>query len=133
VTDGRERLDRRLFFWSLVAALAGFLFGFDTVVISGAEQTIQRLWGLSRRPTLCAIGFLFLISALGSALASNVPFFIVAALRRPRLLMFSAFHPGAIFLFFCGMMALQLIWVLTLVPETKGAPLEAIQRRLGLS
>ena len=26
VTDGRERLDRRLFFWSLIAALAGFLF-----------------------------------------------------------------------------------------------------------
>jgi len=33
--------------WSLVSALAGFLFGFDTVVISGAERTIQDLWGLS--------------------------------------------------------------------------------------
>jgi hypothetical protein len=31
------------------------------------------------------------------------------------------------------MMALQLIWVLTMVPETKGVPLEEIQRRLGLS
>jgi len=31
-------------FWSLVSALAGFLFGFDTVVISGAEKTIQALW-----------------------------------------------------------------------------------------
>ena len=29
------------------AAMGGFLFGFDTVVISGAEQTIQGLWGLS--------------------------------------------------------------------------------------
>ena len=37
----------KLFFWSLTSALAGFLFGFDTVVISGAEQTIQHLWGLS--------------------------------------------------------------------------------------
>ena len=37
----------RLFFWSLVSALAGFLFGFDTVVISGAEKTIQSLWSLS--------------------------------------------------------------------------------------
>jgi hypothetical protein len=27
--------------------LAGFLFGFDTVVISGEEKTIQSLWGLS--------------------------------------------------------------------------------------
>ena len=36
----------RLFIWSLTAALAGFLFGFDTVVISGAEKKIQSLWGL---------------------------------------------------------------------------------------
>jgi MFS transporter, SP family, arabinose:H+ symporter len=32
---------------ALIAALAGFLFGFDTVVISGAEQRIQTLWVLS--------------------------------------------------------------------------------------
>lgn len=31
--------------WSVTAALAGFLFGFDTVVISGADQALQRLWG----------------------------------------------------------------------------------------
>ena len=104
----RARLGGRLFYWSLTSALAGFLFGFDTVVISGAEQTIQRLWGLSagmhgiamgaalygtvtgslvgsrpadrfgRRPTLIAIGVLFLTSAIGSALALNVGFFIVA-------------------------------------------------------
>ena len=37
----------KLILWSVTAALAGFLFGFDTVVISGAEQTIQELWGLS--------------------------------------------------------------------------------------
>ena len=30
--------------WSLTAALAGFLFGFDTVVISGADQKLQELW-----------------------------------------------------------------------------------------
>lgn len=33
-----------LYQWSLVAAMAGFLFGFDTVVISGADQALQRLW-----------------------------------------------------------------------------------------
>ena len=33
--------------WSITVALAGFLFGFDTVVISGANQPIQDLWGLS--------------------------------------------------------------------------------------
>jgi MFS transporter, SP family, arabinose:H+ symporter len=32
---------------AVVASLAGFLFGFDTVVISGAEQKIQSLWELS--------------------------------------------------------------------------------------
>ncbi len=108
LVDRGTRLDRRLFYWSLTSALAGFLFGFDTVVISGAEQTIQHLWGLSagmhgiamgaalygtvigsligswpadrfgRRPTLLAIGILFLISAVGCALAPNVACFIVA-------------------------------------------------------
>ncbi len=38
---------RKLFYWSLVVAIAGFLFGFDTAVISGADQPIQKLWGLS--------------------------------------------------------------------------------------
>ena len=33
--------------WSLTAALAGFLFGFDTVVISGADQKLQSLWNSS--------------------------------------------------------------------------------------
>jgi len=32
---------------SLIAALAGFLFGFDTVVISGAEKKLQLLWNSS--------------------------------------------------------------------------------------
>lgn len=37
----------KLLQWSLTAALAGFLFGFDTVVISGADQKLQQLWGSS--------------------------------------------------------------------------------------
>ena len=37
----------KIFFWSLTSALAGFLFGFDTVVISGADQKLQALWHLS--------------------------------------------------------------------------------------
>ncbi|WP_430965677.1 sugar porter family MFS transporter [Spongiimicrobium sp. 2-473A-2-J] len=32
---------------SLIAALAGFLFGFDTVVISGADKKLQLLWSSS--------------------------------------------------------------------------------------
>ncbi len=98
----------RIFFWSLTSALAGFLFGFDTVVISGAEKTIQSLWGLSaglhgvamaaalygtvfgalfggwpadrwgRRVTLLWIGVLYLVSAAGSGLAPDVCSFIIA-------------------------------------------------------
>ena len=36
-----------LFRYSIVAALAGFIFGFDTVVISGANQPIKDLWHTS--------------------------------------------------------------------------------------
>ena len=36
-----------LFGISLIAALAGFIFGFDTVVISGADKPIQALWHTS--------------------------------------------------------------------------------------
>ena len=101
-------MNGRIFFWSLTSALAGFLFGFDTVVISGAEKTIQALWGLSpglhgfamasalygtvvgallggwladrfgRKATLLWIGVLYFIGAVGSGLAPNVATFIVA-------------------------------------------------------
>lgn len=37
----------KIFLWSITVALAGFLFGFDTAVISGADQPIQKLWNTS--------------------------------------------------------------------------------------
>jgi sugar porter (SP) family MFS transporter len=40
-------MNRKILLWSIVSALAGFLFGFDTVVISGAEKKLQLLWGSS--------------------------------------------------------------------------------------
>jgi len=93
---------------SVVAALGGLLFGFDTVVISGAEQKIQSLWNLSpgmhgvtiasalygtvlgsliggwptdrygRRATLLWIGALYLVSAVWSGFATDVYTFIIA-------------------------------------------------------
>ena len=39
--------DKRLWFLSLVAAMGGFLFGYDTAVINGGEQQIQSAWSLS--------------------------------------------------------------------------------------
>lgn len=38
---------KKIWVWSITAALAGFLFGFDTVVISGADKQLQTLWGSS--------------------------------------------------------------------------------------
>jgi hypothetical protein len=44
--------------------------------------------------------------------------------------MVSLFPPGYIFLLFCSMMVLQLIWVRLMVPETKGISLEEIEHRM---
>jgi len=44
--DTRLATPGNLFGVSLIAALAGFIFGFDTVVISGANQPIKKLWDL---------------------------------------------------------------------------------------
>lgn len=38
---------KKIYYWSVVGALAGFLFGFDTVVISGADKPLQALWETS--------------------------------------------------------------------------------------
>jgi sugar porter (SP) family MFS transporter len=71
--------------------------------------------------------------AAGQSLGSATHWVFAAMLTTVFPLLVSTFQPGAIFLFFCGMMALQLVWVLAMVPETKGVPLEEIQRRLGLA
>ncbi len=107
-TSTDEPVSGRLFFWAVTSALAGFLFGFDTVVISGAEQKIQALWGLSaglhgvamaaalygtvlgslvggwptdhwgRRKTLICVGLLYFVSAVWSGLAPEVWSLIIA-------------------------------------------------------
>jgi sugar porter (SP) family MFS transporter len=97
-----------LLYWSIAVALAGLLFGFDTAVISGADQPIQMLWNTSdlfhgafimssalwgtvigalfgnvpcdrfgRKLTLIVTGTLFLVSALGSAIAPDPYIFSV--------------------------------------------------------
>ena len=51
---------------ALIAALGGFLFGFETVVISGAEQTLEHLWSLSK----LSQGFTVSSSIFGTILGS---------------------------------------------------------------
>ncbi len=93
--------------WSMVVALGGFLFGFDTAVISGAEKSIQQYWNLSvfehgltisialigtilgsllgsrpsdrfgRKNTLYMVAFAYLISSIGTALADNWHIFLI--------------------------------------------------------
>ncbi len=95
---------------TLVAALGGFLFGFETAVISGAEKIIQKLWSLNpflqgftiassligtvigsliagrpaqiygRKKVLSFIAILYLLSAIGCALTSTWILFVSARL-----------------------------------------------------
>jgi SP family arabinose:H+ symporter-like MFS transporter len=70
--------------------------------------------------------------AEGQALGSFTHWIFAALLTTFFPKMVTAFAPGYVFLFFCGMMVLQLIWVKTMVPETKGVSLEDMQRKLGI-
>ena len=40
-------MERKILWIAIIVALAGFLFGFDTVVISGADKKLQALWNSS--------------------------------------------------------------------------------------
>jgi MFS transporter, SP family, arabinose:H+ symporter len=95
-------MNKKLVLWTITVGLGGFLFGLDVAVISGAEQAIQKLWGLSdlmhgtaiamalygtilgaafgnipankfgRKNTLIWIGIIFLVSSIGAAVAHDV-------------------------------------------------------------
>src|SRR5687768_9032113 len=92
---------------AIVAALGGFLFGFDTAVISGVEGSIQEFWSLNkywhgftvasaligtvigsliagkpsekfgRKKVLQAIGLLYLLTSFGTALTNSWELFVI--------------------------------------------------------
>src|SRR6516164_8319948 len=98
---------RKVILWSIVVAIGGFLFGFDTAVISGAEEAIQKYWNLTafehgftisvaligtiigaltgsipsdklgRKKTLILIASAYLIASLGSAISTNWYLFLM--------------------------------------------------------
>lgn len=98
--------NKKVLFWSVTVALGGFLFGFDTAVISGAEGAIQEYWKLTafehgltisvaligtiigaltvsrpsdtygRKKTLIFIAAAYLVASIGSALSTNWYLFI---------------------------------------------------------
>lgn len=61
---------RKVFLWSIVVALGGFLFGFDTAVISGAEQAIQRYWNLNSFEHGLTVSIALIGTVLGALLGS---------------------------------------------------------------
>ncbi len=97
----------KIFVWALSAALGGFLFGFDTAVISGVEQTLQQIWqldafqhgltvsialigtvfgamcggmiadSLGRKKSLFLIAALYLFSSIGTAYAYDWSVFLL--------------------------------------------------------
>lgn len=70
--------------------------------------------------------------AIGNSIGSGTHWVFAALIAQYFTLAINSFAPGYVFAFFAGMMVLQLLWVLTMVPETKGVPLEEIQRKLGI-
>lgn len=71
--------------------------------------------------------------AAGQALGSATHWLFAATITLVFPIAIGALDAGIIFAFFCAMMCLQLLWVKVMVPETKGIPLEEIQKKLGIS
>ena len=97
----------KIWTYVIIASLGGFLFGFETAVISGAEKIIQKLWNLSsfwhgftvsisligtifgaifaakpsekygRKQVLQWVAVLYLLSAIGCGLSFNWPMFLL--------------------------------------------------------
>jgi hypothetical protein len=71
------------------------------------------------------------VRARGQALGSFTHWIFAAAISQTFPLIAEA-SGGHIFAFYCAMMVLQLFWVLWVMPETKGVPLEEIQKKMGI-
>ena len=73
------------------------------------------------------------VRSYGQSLGSSVHWVMAAIITAvfPFFANNPAIGPAKIFLFFMGMMVLQLLWVLVKMPETKGVSLEEMEQKLG--
>ena len=72
------------------------------------------------------------VRARGQALGSFTHWIMAAAVSGTFPLIAKQIGGGTVFAFYCVMMVFQLIWVIAIMPETKGVPLEQIQKHLGI-
>jgi sugar porter (SP) family MFS transporter len=72
------------------------------------------------------------VRARGQALGSFTHWFMCALIAWT-FPMFAETAGAHVFAFYAGMMVLQLLWVLFVMPETKSIPLEEIQLKLGIA
>jgi MFS family permease len=70
------------------------------------------------------------VRARGQALASCALWVANALIAQVFPMLLGTLGGGACFAIFAGFMTLQLIWVIVYMPETKGIPLEEIQKQL---
>ncbi len=72
------------------------------------------------------------VRARGQALGSFTHWFMAAGVSWTFKPIAGALGGGPVFAIYGSMMVLQLLWVAFIMPETKGVPLEEIQRELGI-
>lgn len=118
-----------------IASLVGFNFGFDTVVISVAHLPVKELWHTS----LWFHGFFIMYMALwgsivGAIFSESVHWICAVCSTLITPVFFDGTNgvfkdnPWPIFAFFAFMMILQLMWMLTKVPETKSVSLDELEK-----
>jgi sugar porter (SP) family MFS transporter len=100
--------------WSLILFVVSHAFGQGTVIWVYISEIFPNR-----------------VRARGQALGSFTHWFMAAAITWT-FPVIAASSSGHAFAFYGAMMVLQLLWVLWVMPETKGVPLEEIQKKLGI-
>jgi hypothetical protein len=113
-----NRLNFYLLRSSLVAALGGLLFGFDTALLAGTTRALTALYSLSPGMLGLTVSMALWGTVMRSLLAGPPPIDMAA-------------RSGAIpFFFFAAMMTVQFVVVLKMYPETAGVSLESMERHM---